>query len=310
MTSREPTTSKPAPEKALPSVALLLALLLLQVRSAMAQQTTHRPSANPAAKESGTQPLSPGGEIFRTRCTACHGLDGRGGEHAPNIATDPKVRARSDRELADIVTHGVPRAGMPAFNSLLEPAEIQAVVDYLRGLGGHGPRAPPVGDAKLGETLFFGKAGCAACHMLDGKGGFLASDLSSYGEEHAPDELRSVILHPASASSPAGGAATVTTRTGERLTGLVRNEDNFSFQLLDEQGKFHLLMKSEVARFERDPRSPMPSDYGSRLTAPEVDALVAYLMSKTGGSTAGPNVKHHHRGEPPESPLKPGWKGP
>jgi len=317
MTSREPTTStgwyaerKPALEKALPSVALLLALLLLQVRPALAQQTTNRPSANPAANESGTQPLVPGGELFRTRCAACHGLDGRGGEHAPSIAGDPKVRAHSDRELVDIVTHGVPRAGMPAFNLLLEPAEIQAVVAYLRSLGGHGPTAPLVGDAKLGETLFFGKAGCASCHMLDGKGGFLASDLSNYSDEHAPDEIRSAILHPASASSPEGGAATVTTRTGERLTGLVRNEDNFSLQLLDEQGKFHLLMKSEVATFERDRRSPMPGNYGSRLTAAEVDALVAYLMSKASRSTAGQNVRHHHRREPPESPLKPGWKGP
>jgi cytochrome c oxidase cbb3-type subunit III len=269
-----------------------------------------QPGQASKAAPSQAEPALTGPAIFRFYCAACHGLDGRGGEHAPNIANDPKVRARSDRELVDIVTHGVPRAGMPAFNALLAPAEIQAVVAYLGSLGGHGPAAPVSGDAKLGETLFFGKAGCASCHMVGGRGGFLASDLSSYGGEHAPEEIRSAILHLATAASPEGGAATVTTRTGERLTGLVRNEDNFSLQLLDEQGKFHLLMKSEVATFERDRRSPMPGDYGSRLTAAEVDALVAYLMSEASRSTAGENVQHHHRREPPESPLKPGWKGP
>ena len=39
-------------------------------------------------------------ETFRSRCAACHGLDGRGGEHAPDIVTNPKVRELSDRIAA------------------------------------------------------------------------------------------------------------------------------------------------------------------------------------------------------------------
>ncbi|HEV2492674.1 MAG TPA: c-type cytochrome [Terriglobia bacterium] len=259
---------------------------------------------------SKTAPGIEGPATFRQYCAACHGLNGRGGEHAPDIVNNPKVRARSDRELVDIVTHGIPRAGMPAFNVLLEPAEVQAVVTYLRTLGGHGASVPVGGDWKLGEALFFGKAECSSCHMLSGKGGFLGADLSGYGRDHAPDEIRDAILHPASALSPDSGAATVTTRHGERLTGLVRNEDNFSIQLLDDQGRFHLLMKSELAAFERDPRSLMPSDYSSRLTAAEVNALVAYLASQGSRSTTRQDVKRSHQPAQPESPLKPGWKGP
>ncbi|HKS97778.1 MAG TPA: c-type cytochrome [Terriglobia bacterium] len=315
MTPREPPSTAvwlagtlPALARALPSVALLLCLMALEVPLAPAQQTATAPGAKPA--ESGTPALASGEEIFRSHCAACHGLDARGGEHAPNIATDPKVRARSDRERVNIVTHGVPRAGMPAFDALLAPAEIQAVVRYLRRLGGSGSSAPLAGDAKLGETLFFGKADCASCHMLNGKGGYLASDLSSYGGAHSPAEIRNAILQPANPSSSDAGAATVTTRNGERLKGMVRNEDNFSLQLLDDQGKFHLLMKSELATFERDPRSPMPSDYGSRLTAAEVDALVAYLASEGSHSAAEQDVRRHHRRAQPQDPLKPGWKGP
>jgi len=34
----------------------------------------------------------PGAAIFASNCATCHGADGRGGEHAPNIATAPEVQ--------------------------------------------------------------------------------------------------------------------------------------------------------------------------------------------------------------------------
>jgi cytochrome c553 len=41
----------------------------------------------------------PGAAIFAANCAGCHGADGRGGEHAPNIATAPEVQHLMDREL-------------------------------------------------------------------------------------------------------------------------------------------------------------------------------------------------------------------
>ena len=87
-----------------------------------------------------------GRETFRSRCAACHGLDGRGGEHGPDIVTSPKVRGISDRALFAIITHGIPRAGMPAFGLLLEPDEIGAVVGYIRQAGSKGATARVPGD--------------------------------------------------------------------------------------------------------------------------------------------------------------------
>ena len=60
----------------------------------------------------------PGGAIFASNCAGCHGADGRGGEHAPNIATAPEVQHMTDRELAGIIRYGIAGAGMPAFSSL------------------------------------------------------------------------------------------------------------------------------------------------------------------------------------------------
>jgi len=59
---------------------------------------------------------------------------------------------------------------------------------------------------------------------------------------------------------------------------MVRNEDNFSMQLQSSDGVFHFFSKSELAAINYRKESLMPADYGSKLTAEEVDALAAYLF--------------------------------
>src|ERR1700755_818851 len=99
----------------------------------------------------------PGAAIFASNCATCHGADGRGGEHAPNIATAPEVQHLMDRELAGIIRNGISGAGMPAFSSL-KPQEVRDVVAWLRVLQGRGDLVKLPGDARSGEALFFGKA--------------------------------------------------------------------------------------------------------------------------------------------------------
>src|SRR5271156_878617 len=77
----------------------------------------------------------PGAAVFTSNCATCHGADGRGGEHAPNIATSPEVQHLDDRDLAGIVRNGIPGAGMPAFSSL-PGQQVDEVVSYLRILQG------------------------------------------------------------------------------------------------------------------------------------------------------------------------------
>ena len=128
------------------------------------------------------QAQPPGAAIFASNCAGCHGADGRGGEHAPNIATAPEVQHLMDRELAGIIRYGISGAGMPAFSSLKQQ-EVADVVAYLRILQGRGDIVKLPGDPKQGEALFFGKAQCSDCHMVNGKGGFIGSDLSFYGAD-------------------------------------------------------------------------------------------------------------------------------
>lgn len=220
--------------------------------------------------------------IFSVNCAACHGLDGQGSERGPNIASKREIQQKTDQALLRIVREGVVGTGMPAFRSLGVPA-IQAVVQHLRELQGHGRSEQLSGDPKAGRTLFLGKAECSQCHMVNGEGGFIASDLSSYAIGRSANEVRNAITAPGNNSDPRKSAIVVTTVEGKIYRGVVRNEDNFSLQMQMVDGAFHLFSKTELRSFEYEARPLMPNDYGAKLTRKEIDDLVSYLIHTSRG---------------------------
>ncbi|MGZ4730807.1 MAG: c-type cytochrome [Terriglobales bacterium] len=225
-----------------------------------------------------------GKQIFITSCAACHGLDGGGGEHGPDISHRREVQRLSDKSLLQIVQGGVPGTGMPAFGSL-GADQVKAVVRYLRSLQGQASAAEVSGDPKHGKAIFFGKAGCSQCHMAGGEGGFIASDLSSYARTPSANDIRNAISDPNRNVDPRKRTVVVTTADGQTLTGIARNEDNFTLQLQTSDGTLHLLAKTELRSIEYQPRSLMPEDYASRLSRQELDDLVSYLVSIARGKS-------------------------
>jgi len=73
--------------------------------------------------------------------------------------------------------------------------------------------------------------------------------------------------------------AVATTRNGERFSGIVRNEDNFSVQLQTADGAFHFLSRSDLKRLEYQSKPAMPTNYGEKLDRKELDDLVNYIVS-------------------------------
>lgn len=235
--------------------------------------------AVPRAKPSAASPFASGkgGKIFASSCAGCHGLDGRGGDRAPNIVEGRGPRL-SDEEISGIIEQGIPEAGMPSFHSLAE-SDVQSIVSYLRTLQGAKRTAGLSGDPKRGEALFFAKAGCSGCHMAAGQGGFIASDLSSYVRTRSIDETRSAILNPNPSGDRRSRTATVTVRDDEKYVGRVRNEDNFSLQLQTLDGVFHFFAKSDIEGVEYSSQPLMPSNYGSTLSSNDLNDLIRYMMS-------------------------------
>jgi cytochrome c oxidase cbb3-type subunit 3 len=239
-----------------------------------------------------------GKKIFDQNCAGCHGLDARGGEHAPNIANNPELQRMADAQLVRIVHDGAASGAMPAFGSILKDGEIKAVVGYLRSLqgrrGGDVAATKLPGDPAAGKLLFFdtngGKAGCAKCHSLvvegAGAGGFVAPDLTNYAEAREPAEILRAITNPSENANARWRTAVVTMRDGEKFSGLVRNQDNFSMQLQSPDGSFHLLDRASVADVTFDSKSMMPADYAQRLTPAELNDLVSFLMQTAAGEGA------------------------
>jgi cytochrome c oxidase cbb3-type subunit III len=257
----------------------LMLLCTLVGAQRLASQGQKPPRSANAAERVNT-PNVDGQQVFESRCAGCHGLDGRGGERAPDIATSEKTQRRSDDELSRIIVGGVPGKGMPAFASL--GSSLKNVVAYLRQLQGKVDSAKFPGDVKRGRELFYGKPQCSGCHAITGSGGFIASELSEFGANRSADQIRQAIVKPAS-TNRWGGKMIVKTRDGREYSGVVRNEDNFSLQLQTLDGAFLLFQKSELAGFSRQPDSLMPADYATTLSRDELNDLVSFLMSAARG---------------------------
>jgi putative heme-binding domain-containing protein len=221
---------------------------------------------------------------FVQYCAGCHGADGRGGGKAASLITAQSI-SLSDAELFEIVHDGTP-GGMPPF-AQIGVANIWSLVRYLRMLEGApspenaSAKAPVTGDVDTGRALYFGKAQCSTCHMINGEGGFIAADLTNYGRDRTADALLESVVTPDTPLLPSSRVVTVTTSTGQKWTGVLRNEDNFNLELQTQDGRFHLLARSDLSDVHYTEHSLMPRDYGSRLAPEELNDIVSFLLASS-----------------------------
>lgn len=120
-----------------------------------------------------------GAAVFRTWCAQCHGA-GAGGQQKlgyPNLLDQDWLWGGSIEDIHTTVSHGIRNATdpddearysqMPAFgkDELLEPEQIDQVVQFVRKLSGQEADAALAGE---GEVVFADN--CASCHAEDGTG--------------------------------------------------------------------------------------------------------------------------------------------
>ena len=243
--------------------------------------------------------IAAGRVVFDQTCQSCHAPGGTG-DRGPALNTGVFGHGSEDGDLFRTIREGLAGTQMPPFRGLTDE-QIWQIVVYLRSLSGVRAGEPAAnatttrGNRASGETLFFGKANCASCHQVNGRGGIVGPDLSTVARAPA-DALRQKILNPAApfaAPSAAGrggpvgrgGAAArplvtvAKTKDGREIRGVRRNEDTFSLQMVDASGTLHLLDKLQLADVRVENTSLMPGDYGTKLAAGEIDDLVAYLST-------------------------------
>ena len=106
----------------------------------------------------------------------------------------------------------------------------------------------------------------------------MAPDLTDIGASRPVALIKEAIVEPSKDLHMVGQeAVTVKLKNGKQVQGLARNRNNYSLQVLDRQGNLHLISMLDVAELDLSARSPMPDDYGRRLSKQELQDLIAYL---------------------------------
>ncbi len=150
------------------------------------------------------------------------------------------------------------------------------------------------GDAQAGRSLFFDQTdanNCSACHSVNGVGGKVASDLSRLRDQ-PPRQLALRILAPQN-SAPASdleryGLLQVTTRGGEKVVGIKRDEDAEALRLYDTATRppvSRSFLKAEIASIAKLLSAPCPAtgssggSYAEKFTVKQLLDLIAFLKS-------------------------------
>jgi len=225
-----------------------------------------------AASLPAPDPLGAGRRSFNSRCAVCHGTDGLGGERAPAIGSHDRSRLQTGASVRDLILQGIPGKGMPSFP--LSEAELQPLVQFVRSRVVPLSEASVAGDRNRGAALFFGKAGCSGCHMIQGRGGLDGPDLTEVGQKLTLAELETTLRHPNDRRLSGYEVASLVLKSGRMLRGFIRNESGFDLQLQGLDHQLHLLTAGDIAYITREPDSLMPP---SQATPDEERDLVACL---------------------------------
>ena len=215
--------------------------------------------------------------VYRSQCVTCHG-DSGDGIAGVNLRSGQFRRAVSDRDLRALIANGIPDTGMLAFD--LDPAEMTGIIAFLRN-----PNfeldAVTLGDEARGRVIFEGKGDCLSCHRVRQRGPRGAVDLTAIGTGRAPSALRRSLLDPTGTMRPIDRPVEIVTNDGERFNGRRLNEDTYTVQIIDDQGRLRSFDKDRLQQFTVLTESPMPS-YEDELSEQELADVLAYLVSLKG----------------------------
>ena len=225
-----------------------------------------------AISEAWAEEIDAGKKQFETRCAACHGADGTGGEFGPNLVETRRWGGHSQRSIADIIRNGIPEGGMPPF--ALPQQDVDALSAFVSALRAPAADHPATGDAEAGERFFFGTGKCSGCHMIKGRGGTIGPDLSNLGRERRLGQIEQALRDPNTLTTLGYRAVSVRLRDGQTIRGLAKNESNYDLQLLGLDGVLHLLSREQITEETREPKSLMPP---VNATEAEKRDLLAFL---------------------------------
>jgi cytochrome c oxidase cbb3-type subunit III len=95
--------------------------------------------------------LAEGKQLYATNCAACHAADG-GGNIGPNLTDKYWLHGGAIDDMYKTVRLGVMAKGMPAWDKILKPAQLDRVVAFVYSLRGSTPAKPKAPEGALDST--------------------------------------------------------------------------------------------------------------------------------------------------------------
>lgn len=179
----------------------------------------------------------------------------------------------NDEYVFNVVRDGVPGSIMPPHG--FSETELWMLVSFMASLSEGGGDAEFEGDAGNGRRLF--AENCAECHRAGAEaGGVLGPALTGVTRRRSPEALMQSIREPSERIEL--GFRPVTVKTdAESVTGVLKNEDAFSLQLVTEAQGLRAFRRDGVRQLSRLDESLMPAFSEAELDAGELTDLLAFL---------------------------------
>jgi len=230
-----------------------------------------------AATTPASAAVTAGGSLFQQNCAFCHGRDAGGGETGPDLTRSKLAIADvGGDKIGDVVLHGRPEKGMPAFNFSSEQitnlaAFIHSQQTNAMAQNGHRKGVDvadlQTGNVEAGKAYFNGPGGCATCHSPTG-------DLAGVATRFEGLQLEERMLYPKDVTNK----ATVTLPSGETVSGKLAYLDEFTVALRDATGTYRSWRVNDV-KVKVDAPVEAHVALFSKYTDADIHNLMAYIQT-------------------------------
>jgi putative heme-binding domain-containing protein len=172
---------------------------------------------------------------------------------------------------------------MPAFPApRTSDTDIWRILAYLKAIAASAPASASAGNAGAGQSLF--AANCVGCHRVGESGGRIGPDLSRIGVSRARAAMARQIRGNVGDFRTGYAPVTLTTPDGEEISGVKKNEDMFSVQIMDNRERIQGYLREDMKSVTDGRQSAMPAFGPDKLTDAQLDDLLAYLETLQGAA--------------------------
>jgi len=263
-----------------------VALVALVVVATARAQSEASPAAQPIPATRTPQTFAPelvdSGRIrFAADCGFCDGRDAAGGTLGSDLTRSELVAddVGGDR-IGQVVRTGRVDAGMPSF-ATIDAADLAAIVAFIHDQKAQAEAATggrrsveladlATGDAEMGQRYF--QANCSRCHSAGGDLAGIATRLEGLA-------LLRRMLYPGSEgprSAPTPPSVSVSTPSGERVSGALAYRDEFTIALVDAAGRYRS-WPTQLVDFEVDDPLEAHVEQLARYTDTDMHNVLAFL---------------------------------